>query len=1485
MLCKEVKYYELTHPQKRIWYIERVHGGSSLHNIGGSLNIKGKIHIELMKKTLNHIIKNNEAMRLRFIEEDDKPMQYIEAFEKQEIDFLDFSKSFDHKTEYQTWVKTVFKQSFNLFKDPLFYFAIYKMSDEEYGVLLKIHHIIADGWSISLIQNQLCEIYSQLLRHEEITANQNFSYLNFINNEAKYLGSKRFIKNQDFWIEKLKIPPSAFLYNAGVTVEGAKSRLEINTNLTCKIKHFIDYKKCSLNTFFAAVMMIYIHKVTNEKDLIIGTGVFNRTNRIQRSTVGMFTSTMPLRILLNPEINVVDLIDQVNEEIICCFFNQKYPYDLIVKDLEISKSGYDSLFKVTVNYYNMNMDHKIDGIDVTVEEHYNGNQSYSMQLIVKEWAEKNIVLEIDYKTQEYTETEIEVMQKSILHIAGQLMDEELLIKDVQLVCPDEANDRLYDFNRTKRTYPHKTVVQLFEEQSKRHPDKVALEFEGHVLTYQKLNEKANKLAGYLIDKGVGSKTIVAVLKTHSFELVISILGVFKAGATYLPIDPDYPVERINYLLKDSGSKLLLTNIKLNGIVFAGEKININNVQMSSYDTNNPLNKTSMYDLAYIIYTSGSTGMPKGVMVGHQGLTNYIWWANKTYFKREFEAMALYSSIAFDLTVTSIFTPLVSGKKIVIYDNSEDEFVLYKILRENKVTVIKLTPAHLELLKGVDYTNSDVLRFIVGGDQLKVSLAKEINDGFGGVEIYNEYGPTETVVGCMIHKYDEEKDKGQSVPIGNPIDNMQIYILNEALNVMPVGLPGEIYISGDGVAKGYLNNNKLTKKKFIENPFVIDQLMYKTGDQAKYLKNGIIEYIGRVDNQVNIRGHRVELGEIERCLTKITGVEQAVVVLKDSLEHRVINAYVISLGVSEQELKNKLSEMLPRYMMPTNFVFIEQLPLTINGKIDYSLLPEPEIKISKFEAAKTPIERELARVISEVLSLDNVSMNDNFYRIGGDSIKAIQISSKLVNTGYVIKPKDILSYETIKEIAEVVKIADNEILVDQGLTSGSFKLTPIMNWFFEQKFANENYYNQSIFLKMDRFEINNIKKALVKLIKHHDTLRLNYDRSNERLFYNNQITDIAINYFDLSAYSSDEQDRLVEQLGFKLKSGLEIEKNLLFKTGAFNLGARGYLLLLTAHHLIVDGVSWRIILEDFDYLLSEINHQDVKLPLKTHSFMAWSTWLNKYSENSFDYEKKYWSDTLLSQFNYPVDFNTGCDTIGQSTTLSVELEVEKTKQLLTVVNHVYSIDIHETLTIALATILKDLTGQNDIVIEIEGHGREEMDSGLNVSRTIGWFTSLYPLNLKLQDGDLDVNIKFLKEQMRKVPNKGFDFGILKYLKKEFNANHNRYVRFNYLGSNESSMKRNSFEIADVGYEFDTDKTNMLTAILDINAIIIDGKLIVTIVYSRNKFLDETVQNLLNMYVNRMDEIIKLSSSESDKKFTPSDFTASDISQDDLDNLLF
>lgn len=1485
-------YHNLTHPQKRIWYIDKVNFNSPLHNIGGCLIMNESIDVDRLKETLNIIVKENEGLRLRFTEKNGQPVQYIHDYGKENIDFLDFSSYEMPRVEHQKWAESLFKRNFKLEDNKLYYFAIYKISKKEYGVLLSIHHIISDGWSISLIQKQTCEIYSKLTKNETMYLEESCSYVDFIKDENEYLNSDRFIKNKNFWNEKFNSAAEEFLYKTSNSLEGKRKSFNIDSDLSGEIKRFVENKKCSLNTFFIAILLIYINKTTYKKDLVIGTPVFNRAGKKQKGMVGMFTSTVPFRFTLDTELHIENLIKLINRELKLCFLNQKYPYDLLIKDLELSKEGYDSLFKMSVNYYNSKYVNDIDGVDVEVEEYYSGNQSYSLQLTVKEWEESNITLNFDYKTLEYSDKQIEIMYESMINIVKQvIVDGNITINKVKLVNREENNHKVYNLNSTASYYPKKTICELFEEQTIKTPNKIALEFKEKSLTYKELNEKSNQLANYLREKGIDRNATVAIMETHSIELMVSILGVLKTGASYLPIDPSYPLERINYILEDSKSTILLTNFKIvEEIQAKANTINIRELNLDRYNKNNLIKTNYLNDLVYIIYTSGSTGKPKGVMIEHQGLTNYIWWANKMYLKDEDEVMALYSSISFDLTVTSIFTPLISGNKIIIYDNDETEFVLYKILRESKATVVKLTPAHLTLLKDMNNTHTNIKRVIVGGEDLKVALAKDVYNSFGkNIEILNEYGPTETVVGCMIYKYDEEKDKSVSVPIGYPADNVQIYILDNELNIVPTSFEGELYISGDGVARGYLNREELTHEKFIKNPFIKGKIMYKTGDTARYLENGSIEYVGRIDNQVKIRGHRIEIGEIERYLLENEIIKDVVVTLKeDSSGNKLLNAYIVTKKeISDTDLKQELLKFLPKYMIPNNFVFIDKLPLTLNGKVNYDLLPEPEIAEKEFIKYTTLVEKELVKAMEEILGVENISMNDNYYQLGGDSIKAIQISSKLKNVGLDIKVKDILAYDSIEEIAASIEESKVDMTINQEKSEGIIEKTPIIEWFFNQDFKNQNVYNQYVLLEYnEKLDISKVVGAVDKLTEHHDGLRINYDRKNNKLYYNNgHLNKIsAIQYFDLSRYSYEEQRRSIKKIIDEAGVNFDIENSLLFNVTIINLGEETQDILITAHHLIVDGISWRVILSDFITLIKQMNDEvEVKLPMKTHSFKDWAKALQDHRKKDFGEEKNYWQGILNKEVNFPVDYSEEKDKVKTSNVLSIELDEETLIDLTKKTNEIYNIELNEALIIALVFVINDLTKKDEIIIELERHGREAINECIDVSRTVGWFTSMYPAYFKVEHQDVVNNIKSLKEQLRKIPNKGFNYSILNFLNKEFKEQANKYIRFNYLGDFDNIINKEKINLSNIEFGLNSDKDNSLTALIDIAAMIVNKRLKITAEYSRNRFKDETVQKFIESYIDTLKLILDQCFNKESKEFTPSDFDDVEISQEDLDSL--
>ena len=1487
--------YPLTHPQKRIWYTEKIYPETSLHNIGGPIRIKGKIDFNILEESINIFIKNNDGLRLRFVEENGEVRQFVSYHKKLKIDFVDFSKYLNPEEEFNNWVREQAGKPFVIENERLFYFALFRISDYDNGYFVKFHHIISDGWSINIMTEHICDSYMKLLNGEEIQNTAAFSYIEYLENEKKYLSSDRYLKNKNFWNNKFKDFEDIFIKKSSDVIDGKRKTFTLGRELSSAIKQFAADNRVSLNTFFVTLYMIYLCKTTLQEDIIIGTPVLNRSGKKEKSMFGMFTSTMPFRFVIDDNLKAIDCMEKVNEQLMECYFNQKYPYDLLVKDLELNKKEFAGLFNTCVNYYNTRLNSELNGCTIENVEFYNGSQIYSLQIIVKDWCDSgSLVLDFDYKVNDYTDEEIEDTYARLLSLAKQIISNSAeRVRNLSVLTNTEIKHLIYDFNATKAKYPReKTIYQLFEEQAARTPEKVAVRFDSCVLTYKQLNEKANQLARYLNQKGIQKEDIVGLLTTHSIETVIGILGVLKAGGAYLPIDPGYPEDRICYMLENSNAGILLTNVELSeSISFKGKIIKLNNQKIYCGEASNLECVNNPSDLAYIIYTSGSTGKPKGAMIKHGGLTNYIWWAKKMYVKNHDEVFPLYSSLAFDLTVTSIFTPLICGCEIIVYEEkSEDIYVLYRILKENKSTVIKLTPAQLSLIKDMDNKNSSVKRFIVGGEDLKVSLAKDIYTSFNGsIEIFNEYGPTETVVGCMIHKYDYEKDDRISVPIGIPADNVQIYILDKNLNPVSTNTVGEMYISGDGVARGYLNRPELTKDRFIANPFISNQKMYKTGDLARFLSNGKIEYIGRADHQVKIRGYRVELGEIEKYILSHKAVKDAIVIdLTNTNNDKYLCAYIVSdANITSDELKLYLKKHIPDYMIPVFFIELEKIPLTINGKVDIKSLPQPEfetIKSEGFVTYRNDKEKYLALAICEVLNLEAVSLRQNFIYLGGDSIKAIQVASKLNTNGLTIKVKDILSHPVIEEM--VTYIEENKETTDTDSTcEGVIQLTPIVTWFLEQNFYNPNYYNQSVLLDIKKgIDISRLEVIFNELIRHHDSFRINYNPISGEMYYNIELLKefYHIKEYDLAGLSATEQVNKMTLIAEALKSSFNIENGILIKACVFSLGEDVKRMLIAAHHLGVDGVSWRIILEDIDKMAKQIsNGQRITLSSKTNSYQQWAKALTAYSYN--ENEKNYWKQMLTKKFAFPEEFNMGEETVESSTCIELQLNQYLTQRLLTKANMAYNTEPKDLMILSLLRTIKEFTGIQDIIIELEGHGREDIFKGVDISRTTGWFTSLYPFYTHMLEDNLSNQIKKIKEEIRMIPNKGIGFGILKYISKDLNDSYKSSVRFNFLGDFNSGDGNNHFDLLKEQLGNDFDKDNKLSSGIEMNCFVVDGKLNVLLTYSKNKFSENTMGRFLNNYMGDLETTINYCCEKESVSFTPSDFDTADISQDELDKL--
>jgi len=1311
MIDNEITYYKLTHPQKGIWYAGKINPKSPLHNIGGSMSIEGIIDVEIMKRTINLIIENSDSLRLRFIEVDGYPMQYVVSPEKLDIDFFDFSKFTNPEESYEAWSKKVFSEVFDLSGETLSYFAIYKVNDEQYGVLSNFHHIIADGSSAFLIQNQICEIYDKLIQGLDIIFNEECAYINYIQDEKKYLESERFIKNRFFWHEKYKDISDESLYNSSKNIIGSRSSLYIGLELTNRIKRYIENKGCSLNTFFVAATFVYIFKITNEKDIIIGNSVHNRTNKAQKHTVGMFASTLPLRLIIDPEISVGSMIEQLSSELRDCYRNQKYPHDLLLQDLEIRRFGYDRLFKILVNYHNMGKGRKMDGKDIKVNLHYSEHQSYPTRLTVEESDENNIELFIDYKIQEHTEEEIRAMQKAIINIAQQMLNDKVLVSDIDILTDSERNKILYEFNDTYAEYPRdKTIHELFEEQVLRTPDNIALVFGDDSMTYSELNAKSSQLAHMLRSKGVHPDGIVGIMVERSFEMIIGIMGILKAGGAYLPIDTEYPEERIRFMLEDSNTGILLSQSWFKDkVVFDGEWISLDDTELYVGEVSDLDVVNSSDNLAYVMYTSGSTGIPKGAMVEHRSVVNFIiCQIKKTYELTEKDRILQSSPFSFDPSMEQIFIAILGGASLYLV-NRDTMLDLYKFrnfLHYNAITYLYNVPSFLKKLD-LDGLN-DLKMVISGGEICPINLAKRISKNF---KMYNGYGPVEATVKSAMYFPINPECINDTVPIGKPLSNTNIYIIYRDENLAPIGIPGELCIGGEGLARGYLNRPELTAEKFVDNPFKPGERMYRTGDLARWLPDGNIEFLGRIDHQVKIRGFRIELGEIESRLLELEQVKEAVVLAKDDESgDKYLCAYIVSdEEFKASDIRTSLSATLPDYMVPSYFMRIDSIPLTPNGKVDRRSLPEPDGVVgTEYVAPRNAIEEALASIWSEVLNKEQVGINDNFFELGGHSLKGIALISRIHKELSVEVPlRELFKAPTISSISEYISGASESIYasIEPAVEKAYYEASSAQKriWLLQQFDTASIGYNMPGILILDGdLDKTRLEPAFRGLISRHEALRTSFDMVEGEIVQRIIGVDEVEFEIDYAEISEAEVDSSV----IEFVRAFDLSQAPLLRVGLVKESDTRHYLMFDMHHIISDGTSMAILTKEFMAL-----YEGHRLNAQRLQYKDFSQWQNVFLKSEqMQGQEQYWLERFsdeLPVLNLPLDYTRPSvqEFAGDSTRFVIG---EDLTEKLRKIARGSGTTMYMVLLSAVNILLSKYSGLEDIIVGSPIAGRPHAD---------------------------------------------------------------------------------------------------------------------------------------------------------------------------------
>lgn len=1516
--------------QERLWFLSQLEPNNPSYNEPVALRLIGFLNIVALEQSLNQIIQRHEVLRTNFVTVDGQPVQVMNNSRTVKVPIVDITTrpESEKAISCQQLIMSVVQQPFDLANDPLIQVTLVKLTDTEHILLLNIHHIIWDAQSADVLVGELATCYTALCNHLSLQLPElPIQYADFAVWQRQWCSGKVLSSQLDYWKQQLQGAPALLELptdrprGVSQTFQGAHQKFTLSKQLTEALISFSQRQGVTLFMTLLAAFQTLLYRYTGQTDICIGTPITNRNRPEIEKLIGFFINMLVLRTELSGDLSFADLLYRVRDVALGAYAHQDLPFEKLVEELQPARNlSYTPLFQVGFVLYAPMPQIQMAGLTVSSLAIETATAKFDLSLTLEN-TDAGLIGQWEYKTDLFDATTITRMVGHFQTLLTAIVtNPEQKLSSLPLLTTAERQQLLVEWNSTQTEYPRQTFIhQLFEEQVERTPNAVAVVCQDTQLTYQELNTKANQLAHYLQKLGVQPEVCTGICVERSLGMVIGLLAILKAGGAYVPLDPNYPSDRLAYMLSDSQISVLLTqNNLVDSLPENKAKIvclDSDSEIFNTYPHEIPVTRLKPNNLAYVIYTSGSTGKPKGVMIEHQSLVNFTQAAICEHEISKSDTILQFASINFDAANEEIFSGLTTGATLVLRTeemlNSVSTFV--QKCREYKLTVLFLPTAYWQqLISELVRTNQslpETIRVInIGGERLlpqKFKLwQKYVANTLHPPVLIHGYGPTEaTVVATFCNLSQLEPNNWQrEVPIGRPIANVQVYILDRNLQPVPIGVPGELYIGGEGVARGYLNNPTLTAEKFIHNPFKEEhqasERLYKTGDLARYLPNGNIEFLGRIDYQVKIRGFRIELGEIEAVLTTHPEVKEAVVIVReDQPSYKHLIAYIVAHEQSkiQNQLRSFLKQKLPDYMIPATFIMLDELPLTPNGKVNRHVLPKPnweEINsIGNFVPPRTETEQVLANIWSDVLRRKQVGIYDNFFELGGDSIISIQIIAAANQAGLQLTPKQLFQHQTIAELA-IVANTTTSISAEQGLVTGEVPLTPIQHWFFEQNWLEPHHFNQSmLFLVPANLNPDLLKQAIEKLLLHHDALRMRFVHSELgwQQINGDSYKSIPFEIVDLSKVPIAKQQEAIETRAAKLQTSLDLSVGQVISLVLFKLGGTSCdRLFIIIHHLVVDGVSWRILLSDLSTAYQQlVNNQNVQLPPKTTSFKEWAIRQENYGRSpALTPELHYWLAPYPADLaSLPLDIpGREANTEGSIDQVITYLSKEETRTLLETIPVVYNTMINDVLLTALTQTLTQWTDSRFLLISLEGHGREELFEGVDLSRTVGWFTSVFPVLLELKNtNNLQATLQSIKEQLRLIPNRGIGYGILRYfsqadISKQLQNLPVPEVSFNYLGQFEQLFSESiilGFAPENMGANFSSLANR--TYLLDIVGLVADGQLQMTWIYSQNCHRRDTIEYLANQYTESLKMLIGHCQSQEIEKYSSLDVSRTTVSQ--------
>jgi amino acid adenylation domain-containing protein/non-ribosomal peptide synthase protein (TIGR01720 family) len=1516
----------LTEGQKQLWTLAQMDPEASrAYNESMALHLRGPLNVSALRSAMQLLVNRHDALRTTF--DPTTNQQVIANSRTVDIPLLDVSTKHDAESLIADWQTEEARKLFDFVRGPLFHASVLRVSQQYHVLALTIHGLVIDGWSMGILLRELSKLYEAECRHVAPSLPPARQFSEYVQWQAQQQQSPEMDRAEAYWLEQysdsipvLELPtdrprPRVQTYN------GLRERLTIGASLCRALKHVSMRERATLFMTLLAGYQVLLHRLTNQDDVVVGitpAGQVSATDDL----IGYCFNLLPLRSAMDDHPSFSEYLARSKRVLSGALDHQIYGLPNLIRKLRVKRDPSRPVITTTFNLDRGSNRMPFFDLEVEVIPVSANSSRFDLGLNVTD-QNGELILDMDYNSDLFNATTIHRWLGHLRTLlAGVVADPRQRLSELPLLDEQEQQQMLVEWNRTQAEFPNanRALSELFEAQVESTPDQIALVFGDVKLTYRELNERANRVAHYLRRQGVKPETLVGVMLERSIDLIVTIMGVSKAGGAYVPLDPNYPVERLSFILEDTGAPLLVTKDRFAGLVPTTAKIirlDVEAEQVSQESRENPPPTATSDHLVYVIYTSGSTGTPKGTLITHGGLVNYLIWSLQGYPVAEGNGSPFHTSLSFDLTLTNIYPALLAGRAVEIIPEKPEGVagLVDALLRKPNYSLIKLTPAHCQLVgdelakRPAEQLSQLSVSLVIGGENLLAEQAKWWREQQPQIRLFNEYGPTETVVGCCIYEIQPETEWTGSVPIGKPIANMQHYILDAKVQPAPVGIAGELYIGGAGVARGYLNRPELTAARFLPDPFsaVPGARMYRTGDEARYRADGVIDYLGRLDQQVKLRGFRIELGEIEAVLCQHPNVREAVVVVRGEAEEKRLFAYVCGeLESATTELRNFLKQYLPEYMVPAAFIVLDKLPLSNSGKVDRKRLPEPETSrpslAETYVEPQTEVERVLAKIWSEVLAVKQVGIHDNFFELGGDSILSVQIVARAHQAGLQLTAAQVFYHQTIAGLAAVAENAPDLTAAAQGEVTGPVELTPIQHWFFEQELPEPSHFNMSVIVSVgNNMNMNALRGSLAAVLRHHDALRMRYEKLSDGTWRQRCApvaeVDVPLEIVDLNAVPAEELHDAIEKVAADSQRTLSLQHGPLFKAVYIELGEdRGARLLLVAHHLAMDVLSWRILFEDLQTTYKQIaNGEAVQLRAKSTSYQQWAAQLKIYASSAEPgQEAGYWTDERRRQIQLlPVDHH-GRNLESTIKRANNKLSKELTEILLREVPLVYHTQASEVLLAALAGMYQQWTGERYLIVDIEGHGREALSEEVLLTRTVGWFTSIYPLLLEVEAGsDYGERLKSIKEQARRVKNGGVGYGVLRYLSAdEAGRTHLREqpqaeISFNYLGQYDQAVS----EVKEAGvFRAATESVGLERAAqgerhykLQVSGTVVGGELRMSWEYSSEVHREETVVQLADDYLRELERLIRHCQNANASGFTPSDFAEFKWSETDLEDI--